>query len=167
MLKNIHQEELGRKGQRNSQKKQHSGEKGAPEKELGKHLKDKVKAIKGRICREKKSNNAMLKRTEKRKQQHQWNHMATDCGKWHLCKASSFSYGESPRTPPLEGTSLHRWNNSVERPWGILSLFTTHLQVQLHTKKTKITRRAGTWVEEVYEKDPKGSSQNERSPMKC
>ena len=35
---------------------------------------------------------------------------------WHLCKAGSFSYGESPRTPPLEGTSLHRWNNSVERP---------------------------------------------------
>ena len=27
---------------------------------------------------------------------------------WHLCKAGSFSYGESPRTPPLEGTSLHR-----------------------------------------------------------
>ena len=47
--------------------------------------------------------------------------------KWHLCKAGSFSYGESPRTPPLEGTSLHRWNNSVERPWGILSLFTTCL----------------------------------------
>ena len=27
--------------------------------------------------------------------------------KWHFCKAGSFSYGESPRTPPLEGTSLH------------------------------------------------------------
>ena len=38
-----------------------------------------------------------------------------------------FSYGESPRTPPLEGTSLHRRNISVERPWGILSLFTTCL----------------------------------------
>ena len=49
--------------------------------------------------------------------------------KWHLCKAGSFSYGESPRTPPLEGTSLHRWNNSVERPWGILSLFTTCLRM--------------------------------------
>ena len=46
---------------------------------------------------------------------------------WRLCKAGRFSYGESPRTPPLEGTSLHRWNNSVERPWGILSLFTTCL----------------------------------------
>ena len=50
--------------------------------------------------------------------------------KWHLCKAGSFSYGETPWTPPLEGTSLHRWNNSVERPWRILSLFTTCLQVQ-------------------------------------
>ena len=110
--------------------------------------------------------------------------------KWHFCKAGSFSYGESPRTPPLEGTSLHRWNISVERPWGILSLFTTCLQVQSpchslwhmwlcpkqHTKKrgdlgntknTKITRRrAGTWAE-VYEKDPKGNIQNKRSPMKC
>ena len=47
--------------------------------------------------------------------------------RWHLCKTGGFSYGESPRTPPLEGTSLHRWNNSVERPWGILSLFTTCL----------------------------------------
>ena len=44
---------------------------------------------------------------------------------WHPCEAGHFSYGESPRTPPLEGTSLHRWHNSVERPWGILSLFTT------------------------------------------
>ena len=38
--------------------------------------------------------------------------------KWHFRKAGSFSNGESPRTPPLEGTSLHQWNNSVERPWG-------------------------------------------------
>ena len=44
---------------------------------------------------------------------------------WCLSEAGRFSYGESPRTPPLEGTSLHRRNNSVERPWGILSLFTT------------------------------------------
>ena len=54
---------------------------------------------------------------------------------WHKqvainrCKAGCFSYGESPRTPPLEGTSLHRRNNSVERPWGILSLFTTRLRL--------------------------------------
>ena len=44
---------------------------------------------------------------------------------WCLCETGRFSYGESPRTPPLEGTSLHRRNNSVERPCGILSLFTT------------------------------------------
>ena len=42
-------------------------------------------------------------------------------------KQVCFSYGESPRTPPLEGTSLHRRNISVERPGGILSLFTTCL----------------------------------------
>ena len=42
-------------------------------------------------------------------------------------KQVCFSYGESPRTPPLEGTSLHRRNISVERPWGILSLFTACL----------------------------------------
>ena len=28
--------------------------------------------------------------------------------KWHLSKAGSFSYSESLRIPPLEGTSLHR-----------------------------------------------------------
>ena len=75
MLKTNHHEELGRRGQRNGQKKRHSGEKGAlekehhnHEKELGKKVKkSKEKAIKGRICRE-RSNNATLKRTEKRKQ---------------------------------------------------------------------------------------------------
>ena len=59
-----------------------------------------------------------------------WIHSATGCvtDKWHLREAGRFSYSESPRTPPLEGTSLHRRNNSVERPWGILSLFTTCLR---------------------------------------
>ena len=42
-------------------------------------------------------------------------------------KQVCFSYGESPPTPPLEGTSLHRRNISMERPWGILRLFTTSL----------------------------------------
>ena len=68
----------------------------------------------------KKNNKKGLAKSSKK--QHSEN---TD--KWHFCKAGSFSYGESPRTHPLEGTSLHRWNNSVERPWGILSLFTTCL----------------------------------------
>ena len=73
----------------------------------------------------KKNNKTTKKKSSKSsKKQHLEN---TD--KWHLCKAGSFSYGESPRTPPLEGTSLHRWNNSVERPWGILSLFTTCLRL--------------------------------------
>ena len=44
-----------------------------------------------------------------------------------LCKAGSFSYSEWPQIPRLEGISLHWWNNDVERPWGILSLFTTCL----------------------------------------
>ena len=47
---------------------------------------------------------------------------------WHRQMAFSEtgrSDSHSPRTPPLEGTSLHRRNKSVERPWGILSLFTT------------------------------------------
>ena len=42
----------------------------------------------------------------------------------HLCEAGRCSFGESPRSPPLENTSLHRRNNNVNRPWGILSLFT-------------------------------------------
>ena len=31
-----------------------------------------------------------------------------DTDKWRLRKTGRFSYGASPRTPPLEGTSLHR-----------------------------------------------------------
>ena len=44
------------------------------------------------------------------------------------------SYSEPPRTPPREGISLHRRNNSVERPWGILSLFTTCYKWIRHTR---------------------------------
>ena len=64
-----------------------------------------------------------------------------DTDKWRHCKSGSFSYGESPRTPPLEGTSLHRWNNSVERPWGILSLFTTSLQIPVSLPWQKLWHR--------------------------
>ena len=55
---------------------------------------------------------------------YKWIHPSRDCSwhrhtiMWRLCEAGRFSYGEPPRTPPLEGTSLHRRNNSVERPWG-------------------------------------------------
>ena len=64
-----------------------------------------------------------------------WNHHHQNL--WHrhvaFCKSDHFSYGESPRTPPLEGTSLHRRNISVERPWGILSPFTTCLQLPVNS----------------------------------
>ena len=70
-------------------------------------------------------NNKMLKRNRENKAVLKWNHMARASDKWLPCKVGGFSYSESPRTPPLEGTSLHRRNKSVERPWGILSLFTT------------------------------------------
>ena len=41
-----------------------------------------------------------------------WIHPATGCDtdKWHLCEAGSCSYGESSRTPPRKGRSLHRSN---------------------------------------------------------
>ena len=54
---------------------------------------------------------------------------------WLLCESGRFSYGESPRTPPLEGTSLHRRHNrySVERPWGIFSLFTTCFRLRVNS----------------------------------
>ena len=66
-----------------------------------------------------------------------------DTDMWRLCKAGGFSYGESPRTPPLEGTSLHRRSYSVERPWGILSLFTTCLLI------TTLTQMCGVFVKQV------------------
>ena len=61
-------------------------------------------------------------------------------------KAGSFSYGESPRTPPLEETSLHRRNNSVERPWGILSLFTICLP---YTLPEAVLQTSGIFVKQV------------------
>ena len=54
---------------------------------------------------------------------------------WRPCESGRFSYGESPRTPPREGTSLHRRHNrySVERPWGIFSLFTTGFWLRVNS----------------------------------
>ena len=80
-------------------------------------LKRTTKQLRRRVLTEE----AQAKSSEKQRSEN------TD--KWHLCKAGSFSYRESLWTPPLEGTSLHRWNNSAERPWGILSLFTTCLRL--------------------------------------
>ena len=68
----------------------------------------------------------------------------------HLCEAGRFSYGESPRTPPRKGTSLHRRNN-VERPWGILSLFTTCLHVTFPCQRVWHRRVATpTWSRSFY-----------------
>ena len=56
-----------------------------------------------------------------------WNHSARGCvtDKWHLCKTDQlfflfFLNGESPRTPPLEGTSLHRRNKECGETLGDL-----------------------------------------------
>ena len=48
-----------------------------------------------------------------------------------VCETGPFSYDKLRQTPPLEGTSLHRRYLSVERPWGILSLFTTATRQRL------------------------------------
>ena len=60
-------------------------------------------------------------------------HVQTYICLWRLCDAGLFYYSVSPRTPALEGTSLHRRNNGVERPWGILSLFTTCFQLRVNS----------------------------------
>ena len=52
VLKNKHQEELGRRGQRNCQKKQHSWEKGALEKEQHNHKKELGKKKKAKAINE-------------------------------------------------------------------------------------------------------------------
>ena len=70
-----------------------------------------------------------------------WIHPPSGCDDthmWCLCGAGRFSYGVPPRTPPLEGTSLHRRNKSVERPWGILSLFTTCFPLQVNSPCQKV-----------------------------
>ena len=71
----------------------------------------------------------------------------------------------------------------MERPWGIFEPVyhlltsaicdTCGIHPKQHTKKrgalgntkkTKITRRAGAWVKEVYEKHAKGSIQIRKEP---
>ena len=109
-------------GQRKSPKMNQSNWKGA----LQNH------SEKNRALQNAKKNKTTKKKSSDRRRSSKnlWKQHLENIHKWHLCTAGSFSYGESLRTPPLEGTSLHRWNNSVERPWRILSLFTTCLQVQ-------------------------------------
>ena len=101
--------------------------------------------------------------------------------KWHLCKAGSFSYGESPRTPPLEGTLLHWWNIVWRDPGGswaclppvyhcVWNHTTTGCDMwttpEKHTKRretlrnaihNKTTRRAQ--YEKVYDPPPYSSPQ--------
>ena len=108
--------------QRKSPTMNQSNWKGTPQKPLWQeqslHNAERTKSLRRRVLIE-----GLAKSSQK---QHSEN---TD--KWHLCEPGSFSYSESPRTPPLEGTSLHQWNNSVERPWGILSLFTIVCEITL------------------------------------
>ena len=70
---------------------------------------------------------------------------------WRILRAGRLSYGESPRIPPRKGTSLHRRNNSVERPWGILSLFTTCLRLTVNsfTLPEAVTQTSGVFVNQV------------------
>ena len=42
----------------------------------------------------------------------------TQTVRYRVCTAGGFSYGESPRTPPREGTSLHRRNMVWRDPGG-------------------------------------------------
>ena len=82
--------------------------------------------IKEKKKKEKKKEKKRRKKEEKKKRQ----------SKCHVfVKQVCFSYGESPRTPPLEETSLHRRNISVERPWGILSLFTACLPLWVKSSR--------------------------------
>ena len=68
-----------------------------------------------------------------------------------LCKASRFSYGESPRTPPLEGTSLHRRRKNVcGETLGdlepVYDLFTTTGEFTL---PEAVTQTSGVFVKQV------------------
>ena len=76
------------------------------------------------------------KKKKKKEEEEEEKKTLTRQSKCHVfVKQVCFSYGESPRTPPLEGTSLHRRNISVERPWGILSLFTTCLPLWVKSSR--------------------------------
>ena len=112
--------------------------------------------------------------------------------KWHLCKAGSVSYGDFNHRGPLPLKELHSTGERImwRDPGGSWACLppvykcnhpatvcdTCGLCPKQHTKKrgalgntkkTKITRRrAGTWAEEEYEKDPKGSIQNQRRNAK-
>ena len=64
---------------------------------------------------------------------------------WQLCGAGRFSYGESPRTPPLEGTSLHRRNKECGETLGdlepVYDLFPITSELALPEAVTRTCRR--------------------------
>ena len=62
----------------------------------------------------------------------------------------SFFLRESPRTNPLERASLHRRNMNAERPWGILSLFTTCFRQRVNSSCQRLWHRhvPGIFVEQ-------------------
>ena len=115
----------------------------------------------------------MIKRTE----------LSSTTGQW--TKANN---NKKRLIKPLEGTSLHRWNNSVERPWGILSLFTTCLRLQVkspyhrlwhvayarknseknrakrNVKKNKTTQNR-SWVEEGIKQDWKEADKTNKGTI--
>ena len=101
------------------------------------------------------------KRKEKKKKKKRREKTSTHVG-CPLCKAGRFSYGESPRTPPLEGTSLHRRNISVERPWGILSLFTTCLRLRVKSP-CQDSGANDLHPSTVWRKDPTRCSQKNKT----
>ena len=92
----------------------------------------KKKDKKRRRKKKKKKERKKATKKEKKKRETKWKKRKRATLKRQLkchvfAKQVCFSYGESLRTPPLEGTSLHRRSFSVERPWGILSQLTTCL----------------------------------------
>ena len=70
---------------------------------------------------------------------------------WQLCAAGRFTHSESPRTPSLKGTSLHRRNMCAERPWEILSLFTTRFRLRVNSPCQRLWHRHvwGVFVKQV------------------
>ena len=112
--------------------------------------------------------------------------------KWHLCHVKQVVFRTVNHRGPLPLKELHSTGETIvwRDPGGSWACLppvykcnhpatvcdTCGIHPEQHTKKrgapgntkkTQITRRAETWVEEAYEKDPKGSIQNERCPMKC
>ena len=171
-------------GQRKSPKMNQSNWKGALQKPLWeeqpyKMLKRTTKPLRRRVFIEEGT-------AESSKKQHSEN---TD--KWHLCHVKQVVFRTVNHRGPLPLRELHSTGETIvwRDPGGSWACLppvykcnhpatvcdTCGIHPKQHTKKrralgntkkTKITSRtAGTWVEEVYEKDLKGSIVNERRPL--